>query len=188
MIVPRVEYAHVECIDEENNNEEWERESHVAAILDLNEEEDVFAKCFMEEDAHEEGIGDGYMEYAHQVSFFKNYLMEETPIYPNPIEGDDENNEFDIFDLLINDVDVTTNVNHFDNDEVAGRGEEACISFEASSKVEKHDEVGEPLKSGRIEKVEYDYSLAMASKNDYLVTDLHVLHDIGNFGDVIFLF
>ena len=122
----------------------------------------------MEEEAHEEGIGDGYMEYAHQVSVFKeNCLMEETPINPNPLEGDDDNNEFDVFDLLINDVDVTTNTNQFDSDEVAGCGEEACISFEASPKGEKVNEVGEPPKRGKTKKVEYDYSLAMAGKNDY---------------------
>lgn len=97
MIVPRVEDSHVECIDEENNNEEWERESHVAAILDLNkEEEGVFVKCFMEEEAHEEGIGDGYLDYAHHKieEDFSCIIEETTTIDPQddaPYEGDKNN-------------------------------------------------------------------------------------------------
>lgn len=85
------------------------------------------------------------MEYAHQVLVFEdNYLMEEIPIDPNTLEGYDDNNEFDIFDILMNDVDVTTNSNQFDSDEAAGCGEGDCTNFEASRKGEKVDEVEEP--------------------------------------------
>lgn len=79
LIIPRVEDAHVECIDEENNNEKWERQSHSTVVLELNEEEeDVFTMCFMEEAQEgKEGIDDGYQE---MKEVFACLMDEATPI------------------------------------------------------------------------------------------------------------
>lgn len=132
----------------------------------------------MEEEAYEEGIGDGYLEYAHRKieEDFGCLIEEETTIDPrddDPNEGD-KNNEFD---LLMNDsnmfYDSINNANKICCDEVAGCCEEYFgrdfEGFEVSAKGEKCDEVGEPPKRGKTNKVEYDYSLAMAGKNNYLL-------------------
>lgn len=60
LIVSKIVDTPVECMNDECINK-WDKESYNVVVSSLNEGKTfVFAKCFMEEEAHEEGIVYGY--------------------------------------------------------------------------------------------------------------------------------
>lgn len=107
-------------------------------------------------------------------------MEQETSIGPKIDDSFEGDNEFS-FDLLINDIVCNfNNANQIPCDLVSGCGEEDCASFEVSSNREKIDEVREPPNRGKIEKVEDDFSHALASfdgKIESLTFDLHGFSD-----------